>query len=85
MRPLSVLQVRDLVQGVSLVAFPFYAQLPSGVFMYWIPNSLWSLAQGALVRQTAASRGLRGLTPAARQHGQNGRLGRATAGHHGLL
>ena len=56
--------LRDAVQGLSVVAFPFYAELPAGVFMYWLPNSLWSLAQSVAVRRTNASLSLRGLTPA---------------------
>ncbi len=57
--------VRDLFQGGCVVLFPFYAELPAGVFLYWVPNSLWSLAQTAAVRRTAASQSLRGMAPAA--------------------
>ena len=45
--------------------FPFYCELPAGVFVFWVTNSLWSLAQGAAVRRTATSRALRGLAPSA--------------------
>ena len=45
--------VRDIVQAGSVVAFPFYAELPSGVFVYLIPNSLFSFAQTTIVRRAA--------------------------------
>ena len=38
---------RNVLQAGSVVFLPFYAELPSGVFMYLIPNSLFSLAQTA--------------------------------------
>lgn len=31
--------VRNLFQAGSVVAFPFYAELPAGVFMYWVRTS----------------------------------------------
>lgn len=43
--------LRNVFQAGSIVAFPFYAELPAGVFMYWIPNSSFSLVQTALVRR----------------------------------
>ena len=59
------LLVRDLVQAGCVVLFPFYCELPAGVFVFWVTNSLWSLAQGAAVRRTATHRALRGLAPTA--------------------
>ena len=55
------LLVRDLVQAGCVVLFPFYCELPAGVFVFWVTNSLWSLAQGAAVRRTATHRALRGV------------------------
>ena len=37
------LLVRDLVQAGCVVLFPFYCELPAGVFVFWVTNSLWSL------------------------------------------
>ena len=43
--------VRNVFQAGSVVALPFYAELSSGVFMYIIPNSAFSLLQTTLVRR----------------------------------
>ena len=42
---------RNVLQAGAVVALPFYAELPCGVFMYWIPNSCFSLIQTTLVRR----------------------------------
>ena len=43
--------LRNVLQAGSVVALPFYAELPAGVFMYWIPNSCFSLVQTVVVRR----------------------------------
>jgi hypothetical protein len=57
------LMLRNVMQAASMVALPLYAELPAGVFLYWIPNSAFSLLQTSLVRRTRLSRQLRGLEP----------------------
>jgi YidC/Oxa1 family membrane protein insertase len=42
--------VRKRFQDVGLIAAPAIASLPVGVFCYWLPNNLISLAQGAVLR-----------------------------------
>jgi membrane protein insertase Oxa1/YidC/SpoIIIJ len=65
------LGIRNTIQAAAVVALPLYSELPCGVFMYWIPNSLWSSAQSALVRRSMTVAQPRGLSlaplaPAAR-------------------
>ena len=53
-RALSILSiVRNVLQAGSVVFFPFVAELPSGVFMYLLPNSTFSLLQSSLLRASA--------------------------------
>lgn len=43
--------VRDLFQAGATVALPVYAQLPAGVYMYLLPNSIWSCLQLTVLRR----------------------------------
>jgi hypothetical protein len=43
--------LRNVMQAGGVVALPFYSELPAGVFMYWIPNSAFSLAQTTIMRR----------------------------------
>ena len=54
--------LRNFIQATSVVMLPLYAELPAGVFMYWIPNSAFSFAQTMLIRRTRASLQMRGLS-----------------------
>lgn len=44
---------RELLQHMLVFGFPFIAQLPAGIFMYWIPSSLFGIAQTLLLRRPA--------------------------------
>ena len=46
-----LLGLRNFAQAGAVVGLPFYAELPAGLFMYWLPNSAFSLAQTAAVRR----------------------------------
>lgn len=48
--PLWLEYFRKRLQDVGVIALPAMATLPAGVFMYWLPNNLVSLAQGAVLR-----------------------------------
>lgn len=37
--------IKDLLQSVLLVSTPYVMMLPTGVFCYWIPSSLFMIAQ----------------------------------------
>ena len=45
-----IARVGGALQMVVLVSSPMIAQLPSGVFMYWIPSSLFGIAQTLALR-----------------------------------
>lgn len=52
-QPLSITAgdvVREILQSMLVFGFPFIAQLPSGIFMYWIPSSLFGYAQSSIMR-----------------------------------
>lgn len=42
-------RIKSLLQGILLLSSPLVAHLPSGVFLYWIPNALYGTAQHALL------------------------------------
>ena len=46
-----VLGLRNVFQAGSVVMLPLCAELPSGVFMYWIPNSAFSFVQSAVIHR----------------------------------
>ncbi|KAL1510128.1 hypothetical protein AB1Y20_006460 [Prymnesium parvum] len=37
--------LRNFLQATGTIMLPFYAQLPAGLFLYWVPNSLFSMLQ----------------------------------------
>ena len=41
---------KDLLQSSLLVSIPFIYLLPSGVFFYWIPSSIFGIIKNNLVR-----------------------------------
>lgn len=45
-----ILLWKDMIQCSILLFTPITTSLPSGVFFYWIPSSLFALLQGILIR-----------------------------------
>ena len=45
-----ILFIKDLFQSIQIFSIPIVLSLPSGIFCYWIPSSLMSLAQIFLIR-----------------------------------
>ena len=41
---------KDLLQSVVILSLPLVTYLPSGIFMYWIPSSMFAIAQSFLIR-----------------------------------
>jgi YidC/Oxa1 family membrane protein insertase len=50
---------KDALQCFVLLAAPITTTLPAGVFCYWIPSSLFGIAQNYLMKQPAVMRLLR--------------------------
>uniref|UniRef100_A0A7S2RLY3 Membrane insertase YidC/Oxa/ALB C-terminal domain-containing protein n=1 Tax=Mucochytrium quahogii TaxID=96639 RepID=A0A7S2RLY3_9STRA len=48
--PSSLETLRNVLQYLMVFGLPFISQLPSGVFMYWIPSSLFALGQTIVFR-----------------------------------
>eukprot|EP01038_Epipyxis_sp_PR26KG_P006278 gene6278-8645_t len=48
-----VLMFKDFAQSFLILSLPFVAQLPAGVFCYWIPSSLFAMGQTALLRNVS--------------------------------
>jgi len=42
--------VREVMQSVLVFSVPMIAQLPAGIFMYWIPSSLFGISQTLALR-----------------------------------
>lgn len=42
--------LKDLGQSVVVLSVPLVTQLPAGVFCYWIPSSLFAIAQSQLLK-----------------------------------
>lgn len=59
--------LRHRLQDIGVIALPAIAQLPCGVFMYWLPNNLLSLSQLVAFRQPAVRAAL-GLDPPPPEH-----------------
>ncbi|CAM9488599.1 unnamed protein product [Sphacelaria rigidula] len=57
-------KVKDFLQSLIILSFPFVVTLPQGVFMYWIPSSLFTGAQLLTMRHPGV-RGVFGLKPLA--------------------
>ncbi|CAK4080448.1 unnamed protein product [Aphanomyces euteiches] len=55
--------LKNKLQYIPLISFPFICQLPEGVFFYWIASSWCSFAQYLALRQPAIRESL-GLKPA---------------------
>ncbi|GBG29640.1 Mitochondrial inner membrane protein OXA1L [Hondaea fermentalgiana] len=53
--------VREVLQAMLVFGFPFIAQLPSGIFMYWIPSSAFGFCQNTLLKLPSVRAAL-GLT-----------------------
>lgn len=47
---------KDVMQCVVLMALPVTCSLPAGVFFYWIPSSLFGIAQSRLMKNPAVMR-----------------------------
>lgn len=45
-----ILLFKDVLQSLLLLSAPFVHNLPAGVFCYWIPNSLFGIAQSLALR-----------------------------------
>jgi len=58
-------KIKSMMQVYLIWSFPFIMQLPAGVFMYWIPSSLFGSCQVVLLRQNPI-REMLGLPPIAR-------------------
>lgn len=43
-------KLKDFFQSILLLSIPMLTGLPSGVFCYWIPNSLYSMTQSQLMK-----------------------------------
>jgi len=43
---------REVFQTMLVFSVPFIVQLPAGVFMYWIPSSIFGITQSAALRTT---------------------------------
>ena len=41
---------KDFCQCITLLSIPFVIQLPSGIFFYWIPSSMFAITQSLLLR-----------------------------------
>jgi YidC/Oxa1 family membrane protein insertase len=54
--------VRELIQVSLTFGFPIIAQFPAGIFMYWLPSSLFALTQ-AMVLRKVKMRQILGLIP----------------------
>jgi YidC/Oxa1 family membrane protein insertase len=48
---------RQGMQTVTLFSFPFVTAMPVGYFCYWIPSSMFSIAQNLVMRRMAAGAG----------------------------
>jgi len=49
--------IRNILQSAVIISSPFVlSQLPAGVFMYWIPSSMFGLAQSATIRYLSPSK-----------------------------
>lgn len=59
--------LKDVVQSLLLVSFPFVVTLPQGVFMYWIPSSIFTGVQIVAMRNSSV-RGVFGLKPYPKMH-----------------
>jgi YidC/Oxa1 family membrane protein insertase len=57
-QPSLIRSLKFLAQSTLVLSMPFVAQLPAGVFMYWIPSSLFSIAQGIILRSGRQQRRL---------------------------
>ncbi|KAF0690375.1 Aste57867_18210 [Aphanomyces stellatus] len=59
--------LKNSLQYIPLLSFPFICQLPQGIFFYWIASSWCSFAQAAALRQPAirSAVGLKELPSAA--------------------
>jgi len=44
---------KDFCQCITLLSIPLVIQLPSGIFFYWIPSSMFAITQSLLLREPA--------------------------------
>lgn len=47
---------KDFCQCITLLSVPFVIQLPTGIFFYWIPSSMFAITQSMLLRNTRFQR-----------------------------
>lgn len=63
-----VLLLCDVLQSLVLISMPFVLSLPSGVFFYWIPSSLYGIFQTLALRQPLVQKFLRLPLPPKPKH-----------------
>ncbi|CAN0187071.1 unnamed protein product, partial [Phaeothamnion confervicola] len=49
---------KNFMRLLAFVSVPFTSQLPQGLFLYWIPSNLFSIAQGVVVKIEPVRRAL---------------------------
>lgn len=49
-------QMRNIMRGVAVLSIPMTYWFPTAVFCYWIPNNLFSILLGAVVRTKTAKK-----------------------------
>lgn len=52
----TTLMLKDGIQCLLLLGVPFVTTLPSGVFFYWIPSSIFGMAQTYMLRNPSVQR-----------------------------
>lgn len=51
-----IIFIKDLIQSTLLLSVPMVANLPAGVFCYWIPSSIFGIGQSLLLRNATVQR-----------------------------
>lgn len=54
-----LLYLKDFFQSLMIISIPVILPLPAGIFFYWIPSSVFTIAQTQLLKQAAFRRLLR--------------------------
>lgn len=50
--------MKNVMRGLSVVMIPITASMPTAMFMYWIPNSLFGLAQTSILKIPSVKKAL---------------------------
>lgn len=69
--PKMMIVLKDFCQSLMVMSVPFVVTLPAGVFCYWIPSSLFAIAQGQLLRSAVGQELLGIPAPKLPPHLQN--------------